>query len=106
MYPVYVDMLDHIRASSFVLENDEPEIPPNPPPVIPTVLLAGWPGSDPPVQDLPIVVEKIEILSPPTTYAPHAPQFSRIHEDYLASKRGRRECQRKFKRRSRKGPPK
>jgi hypothetical protein len=51
MYSMYVDMSDHIGSTSFVPESDEPEISQNPPPVIPTVLLAGWPGSDPPAQD-------------------------------------------------------
>jgi hypothetical protein len=47
MYSMYVDMSDHIGSSSFVLESDEPEISQNPPLVIPTILLAGWPGPIP-----------------------------------------------------------
>ena len=83
-------MSDHIGTSSFVPERDEPESPCDPLPVIPTVLLAGWPGTDPPAQDEPAIVAPIAILSPPTTYAPHAPQFSSIHEEFLAEQEGLR----------------
>ncbi|KAM0841689.1 hypothetical protein ACQ4PT_058847 [Festuca glaucescens] len=77
-------MSEHIGTSSFVPKRDESESPHGPPPAVPNVFLAGWPGSDPPAPDEPALVAPIAILSPLTTYAPHALEFSSIQEEFLA----------------------
>ena len=44
----------------------------------------------PPPATEPLLMTPIAILTPPITYAPHAPEFSSVHEEYLAEQEGLR----------------